>query len=357
MTSPLLASPFTGSNTSHSLECTWCTGDRSCARAGRSPSCVAGRRAPSTSSQEGPSRLSSAHCSRSRARRITATIWPQRAPGDSPRSRIRRLEERSCCFREPQCVSPLRRSRSGMPDQQGPATSISIVSGIQPSGPLHLGNYFGIIRPAAAFPTRGQEFYFVADLHALTTVRDPQALRQYTRDAALDLMAAGLDPTRAVLFRQSDVPEVTELAWILSTLTPLGLLKRAHAFKDKVARGLPASHPLLAYPVLMAADILLYDTDLLPVGRVQTQHLEIARDMAPRLNNAYGPVFKLPRASILDEVAVVPGTDGQKMSKSYGNTIGPRPTGDALRQRGIAIVTHSPPVGGCQKPPPPPVVP
>src|SRR2546422_158176 len=254
MTSPLLASPFTGSNTSHSLECTWCTGDRSCARAGRSPFCVAERRAPSTSSQEGPSRLSSAHCSRSRARRITATIWPQRAPGDSPRSRIRRLEERSCCFREPQCVSPLRRSRSGMPDQQGPATSIRIVSGIQPSGPLHLGNYFGMIRPAVAFQTRGQAFYFVADLHALTTVRDPQALRQYTRDAALDLMAAGLDPTRAVLFRQSDVPEVTELAWILSTLTPLGLLERAHAFKDKVARGLPASHALIAYPVLMAAD-------------------------------------------------------------------------------------------------------
>ena len=247
-------------------------------------------------------------------------------------------------------MSPLPRSRSGMPDQPGPATSIRIVSGIQPSGPLHLGNYFGMIRPAVAFQTRGQAFYFVADLHALTTVRDPQALRQYTRDAALDLMAAGLDPTRAVLFRQSDVPEVTELAWILSTLTPLGLLERAHAFKDKVARGLPASHALIAYPVLMAADVLLYDTDLVPVGRDQTQHLEIARDIAAKLNNVYGPVFKLPRASILDEVAVVPGTDGQKMSKSYGNTIGPGLTGDALRQRVMAIVTDSASVADAKDP-------
>src|SRR3989442_12893687 len=351
MTSPLLASPFTGSNTSHSLECTWCTGDRSCARAGRSPSCVAGRRAPSTSSQEGPSRLSSAHCSRSPARRITATTWPQRALGDSPRSRIRRSEERSCCFREPQCVSPLRRSRSGMPDQQGPGTSIRIVSAIQPSGALHLGNYFGMIRPAVPLQTRGQAFYFVADLHALTTVRDPEALQRYTRDAALDLMAAGLDPTRAVLFRQSDVPEVTELAWILSILTPLGLLERAHAFKDKVARGLPASHALIAYPVLMAADVLLYDTDLVPVGRDQTQHLEIARDIAAKLNNVYGPVFKLPRASILDEVAGGPGTDGPKKSKRYGNTIAPGLTGDALRQRGMATLTDSASVAAAKDPP------
>src|SRR5437879_1416732 len=308
MTSPLLASPFTGSNTCRSSERTSCTGDRSCARAGRSPSCVAARRARSTSSREGPSRLSSAHCSRSPARRITATTWPQRALGDSPRSRIRRSEERSCCFREPQCVSPLRRSRSGMPDQQGPGTSIRIVSGIQPSGPLHLGNYFGMIRPAVALQTRGQAFYFVVDLHALTTVRDPEALQRYTRDVVLDLVGAGLDPARAVLFRQSDVPEVTELAWILGTVTPLGLLERAHAFKDKVARGLPASHALFAYPLLMAADLLLYDADLVPVGRDQTQHLEIARDVAAKLNAAYGPVFKLSRASLVEGMPLVPGT-------------------------------------------------
>ncbi len=219
--------------------------------------------------------------------------------------------------------------------------SIRIVSGIQPSGPLHLGNYFGMIRPAVALQARGESFYFVADLHALTTVRTPADLRRWSRGVALDLLAAGLDPARAVLFRQSEVPEVTALAWILSTATPLGLLERAHAYKDKVARGLAASHGLFAYPVLMAADILLYDADLVPVGRDQTQHLEITRDIAAKLNEAYGPVFKLPRASILDEVAVVPGTDGQKMSKSYGNTIDLGLTVDALRTRVAEIVTDS----------------
>lgn len=236
-----------------------------------------------------------------------------------------------------------------MPDQPGSATPIRIVSGIQPSGPLHLGNYFGMILPAVALQTQGQAFYFVADLHALTTVRDPEALRRYTREVALDLVAAGLDPAHAVLFRQSDVPEVTELAWILSTLTPLGLLERAHAFKDKVARGISASHGLFAYPVLMAADILLYDGGLVPVGRDQTQHLEITRDIAAKFNAAYGPILSLPQAWILEN-AVVPGTDGQKMSKSYRNTIDIGLAGDALRKRVMDIVTDSASVADAKDP-------
>jgi tryptophanyl-tRNA synthetase len=228
-----------------------------------------------------------------------------------------------------------------MPDHPGRAAPPRIVSGVQPSGPLHLGNYFGMIRPAVALQAQGETFYFVADLHALTTVRDPRDLRRWSGGVALDLLAAGLDPSRTVLFRQSDVPEVTALAWILSTVTPLGLLERSHAYKDKVSRGLPASLGLFTYPVLMASDILLFDTDLVPVGRDQTQHVEITRDIAVKLNESYGPVFKLPQASILDDVAVVPGTDGQKMSKSYGNTIGLELDGDALRKRVMGIVTDS----------------
>ena len=216
-----------------------------------------------------------------------------------------------------------------------------ILSGIQPSGPLHLGNYFGMIRPAVALQAQGETFCFVADLHALTTVRAPADLRQWSREAALDLLAAGLDPARAVLFRQSHVPDVATLAWILSTVTPLGLLERAHAYKDKVARGLPASHGLLAYPVLMAADILLYDADLVPVGRDQVQHVEITRDLAAKLNDAYGPVLKLPQASLVPDAGVVPGTDGRKMSKSHRNTIGLGLGGDALRERVMSIVTDS----------------
>jgi tryptophanyl-tRNA synthetase len=238
-------------------------------------------------------------------------------------------------------MPPLRRSRSVKSDQRGSATSTRVLSGIQPSGPLHLGNYFGMIRPAVALQTQGEAFYFVADLHALTTVRAPADLRRWSREVALDLLAAGLDPARAVLFRQSDVPEVTALAWILSAVTPVGLLERAHAYKDKVARGLQASHGLFAYPVLMAADILLYDADLVPVGRDQMQHVEITRDIAGKLNDAYGPVFRLPRASILNDAAVVPGTDGQKMSKSYRNTIELGLVGDALRKRVMEIVTDS----------------
>lgn len=207
-----------------------------------------------------------------------------------------------------------------------------------------------MIRPAVALQSRGETFCFVADLHALTTVRAPTDLRRWSREVALDLLAAGLDPTRTVLFRQSEVPEVTALAWILSVVTPFGLLERAHAYKDKVARGQPASLGLFAYPVLMAADILLYDADLVPVGRDQTQHIEITRDIAGKLNDAYGPVFKLPQASIQDDVAVVPGTDGQKMSKSYGNTIELGLAGDALRKRVMDIVTDSASVADRKEP-------
>src|SRR6266571_3791788 len=236
----------------------------------------------------------------------------------------------------PQLSSSARRVPHGRTDDSamtaGPPERPRIVSGIQPTGALHLGNYFGMIRPAVALQDRGEPFFFVADLHALTTVRDPQALRASSRAVALDLLGAGIDPARTVLFRQSDVPEVTELAWILSGVTPLGLLERAHAYKDKVARGLSASHGLLAYPVLMAADILLYDADFVPVGRDQTQHLEITRDIAAKMNEAYGPVFRLPEAAILGDVAVVPGLDGQKMSKSYGNTIELGLMGNVLEQ-------------------------
>lgn len=219
-----------------------------------------------------------------------------------------------------------------------------ILSGIQPSGLPHLGNYFGMMKPAIELQERGEAFYFIADLHALTTVRDPQAMRANVRNLALDFLACGLDPARAVFFRQSDVPQVTELAWILSTVTPMGLLERCHSFKDKMARGLAASHGLFSYPVLMAADILLYDADLVPVGRDQKQHLEVTRDIAAKVNELYGDVFKLPEACIREDGAVVPGVDGAKMSKSYDNTIELFAPEKALRKRIMGIKTDSTPV-------------
>lgn len=219
-----------------------------------------------------------------------------------------------------------------------------ILSGIQPSGMLHLGNYFGMMRPAIELQEKGEAFYFIADYHALTTVRDPAQLRQFGREVAVDLLAAGLDPARSALFRQSDVPEVTELAWILSTVTPMGLLQRCHSYKDKVARGIAASHGLFAYPVLMAADILIYDSDLVPVGRDQKQHVEVARDIAIKLNEAYGPVLKIPEPEIRDAVAVVPGIDGQKMSKSYGNGIFLSEPEVSFRKKVMSIKTDSTPV-------------
>lgn len=219
-----------------------------------------------------------------------------------------------------------------------------ILSGIQPSGTPHLGNYFGMMKPAIELQERGEAFYFIADLHALTTVRDAGILRENVRNLALDFLACGLDPARAVFFRQSDVPQVTELAWILSTVTPMGLLERCHSFKDKMARGLPASHGLFSYPVLMAADILLYDSDLVPVGRDQKQHLEVTRDIAAKVNEIYGEVFKLPEACIREEGAVVPGVDGAKMSKSYGNTIEMFAPEKVLRKKIMGIKTDSTPV-------------
>ena len=197
-----------------------------------------------------------------------------------------------------------------------------ILSGIQPSGTLHLGNYFGMMKPAIELQDRGEAFYFIADLHALTTVQDAGALSENIRDVAVDFLACGLDPRKACFFRQSQVPAVTELAWILSTLTPMGLLERCHSYKDKMAKGFAPSHGLFAYPVLMAADILIYDSDLVPVGKDQKQHIEVTRDLVIKFNETYGNTLKLPEPSIQEHTAVVPGLDGEKMSKSYGNTVG-----------------------------------
>src|SRR5256885_12072604 len=189
-----------------------------------------------------------------------------------------------------------------------------ILSGIQPSGVLHIGNYFGMMRPAIELQKEGETFYFIADYHALTSVRDPEGLRETSRRVALDFLACGLDPERAALFRQSDVPQVTELAWILSTLAPMGLLERAHSYKDKLARGMSPMVGLFSYPVLMAADILIYDSDVVPVGKDQKQHIEITRDLAGKMNEQFGPIFKLPEPRIQPAAQTVPGIDGQKMS-------------------------------------------
>ncbi len=196
-----------------------------------------------------------------------------------------------------------------------------ILSGIQPSGVLHLGNYFGMMRPSIELQEQGEAYYFIADYHSMTSLSDPAQRRKHTLDVALDFLACGLDPKRTVFFRQSDVPEVTELTWILGTVTPMGLLERCHSYKDKVAKGISFNFGLFAYPVLMAADILIYDSNVVPVGRDQKQHVEVTRDIAIKFNEQYGETLVIPEARIRDEVAVVPGTDGQKMSKSYGNAI------------------------------------
>ena len=222
--------------------------------------------------------------------------------------------------------------------------AMRILSGIQPSGTLHLGNYFGMIKPSVELQQRGEAFYFIADLHALTTVRDAGELSENIRSVAVDFLACGLDPRKACFFRQSQVPAVTELAWILSTLTPMGLLERCHSYKDKLGRGIAASHGLFAYPVLMAADILIYDSDVVPVGRDQKQHIEVTRDIVIKFNETYGPTLKLPEPSIRDEAAVVPGLDGEKMSKSYGNTIGMFEGESAMRKKIMSLKTDSTPV-------------
>jgi tryptophanyl-tRNA synthetase len=216
-----------------------------------------------------------------------------------------------------------------------------ILSGIQPSGALHLGNYFGMMRPAVELQERGEAFYFIANYHSMTSLFDAAQRRQNTLDVALDFLACGLDPQKSVFFRQSDVPEVCELTWLLSTLTPMGLLERAHSYKDKVAKGISPNHGLFAYPVLMAADILIYDSNVVPVGRDQKQHVEMTRDIAIKFNECYGQTFVIPEPQIRDEVAVVPGLDGQKMSKSYGNTIEIFGDEKALRKKAMAIVMDS----------------
>ena len=216
-----------------------------------------------------------------------------------------------------------------------------ILSGIQPSGALHIGNYFGMMRPAVALQAEGEALYFVADYHALTSLRDPEMLRANSRRVALDFLACGLEPERATLFRHSDVPQVTELAWILSTVAPMGLLERAHSYKDKLARGMSANVGLFSYPILMAADILIYDSDVVPVGKDQKQHIEMTRDLAVKINETYGQIFKLPEPRIQPATETVPGVDGQKMSKSYGNNIDIFGDEKEMRKRVMSIVTDS----------------
>src|SRR3979490_1007565 len=225
-----------------------------------------------------------------------------------------------------------------------------ILSGIQPTGILHIGNYLGMMRPAIALQAQGEAFYFIADYHALTTIDDPETLRANSRRIALDFLACGLDPDRGALFRQSDVPQVAELAWILSTVTPKALLERAHSYKDKIARGLPASAGLFIYPVLMAADILIYDSDVVPVGKDQKQHLEMARDIAQKFNETFGDSLKLPEPHIQPATETGPCLDGQKMSKSYGNTIDIFGDEKEMRKRVMSIVTDSSPVEAAKDP-------
>jgi tryptophanyl-tRNA synthetase len=226
-----------------------------------------------------------------------------------------------------------------------------VLSGIQPTGRFHWGNYFGAIRQYIALQGHIQSFYFIADLHALTTVRDAAQLRQATTDAAIDLIALGLDPAQAKLFRQSDVPEVCELTWLLMTVTQMHLLEKCHAYKDKKARGLAADAGLFTYPVLMAADIILYDSDVVPVGVDQVQHIEVARDIAGRFNALYDrEVFVLPAPRVLEQTAKVPGVDGEKMSKSYGNTIEIFEPEKKLRKKIMSIKTDSTPVESPKDP-------
>jgi len=227
---------------------------------------------------------------------------------------------------------------------------MKILSGIQPTGRFHWGNYFGAIRQYIALQGNEQSFYFIADLHALTTIREPEVLRQNVKDAALDLLALGLDPQKATLFRQSDVPETTELTWLLMTITQMHLLEKCHAFKDKKAKGVAADAGLFRYPVLMAADILIYDSTTVPVGADQIQHVEVTRDLAQRFNTTYGETLHLPEAYVLDDSAKVPGTDGEKMSKSYDNTIPIFETPKKLRKIIMSIKTDSTPMDAPKDP-------
>lgn len=218
-----------------------------------------------------------------------------------------------------------------------------ILSGIQPSGRLHIGNYFGMMEPSIRLQDEGEAFYFIADYHALTSTHDAAALRGHVTDLAMDFLACGLDPKKATFWRQSDVPEVTELSWILSCVTPMGLLERCVSYKDKTSQGFSPSHGLFAYPVLQAADILLFDSKVVPVGRDQKQHLEVTRDIAQKFNDRYGSdLLVIPDARIREETATVAGLDGRKMSKSYDNTINIFEESEKkLRQKVMKIVTDS----------------
>jgi len=228
-----------------------------------------------------------------------------------------------------------------------------VLSGIQPSGPLHIGNYFGAVRQFIDLQNDNDAYYFVADYHALTSVRDARLLHEYTFDVFVTMLSLGLNPDKATLFVQSDVPETTELAWLLSSVTPMGWLEKCVSYKDKIQQGLAAEHGLFAYPVLQAADILLYDADLVPVGQDQKQHLEITRDVAERFNRVFGggeDVFRLPKPHILEAVAVVPGLDGRKMSKSYNNTIEIFDDPATIKKKVKKIVTDSTPVEAPKNP-------
>ena len=225
-----------------------------------------------------------------------------------------------------------------------------VLSGIQPTGRFHWGNYFGAIRQYIDLQNEESAYYFIANLHALTTVREPQQLAEWTLDAALDLLALGLNPERAVLFVQSDVPEVSELCWLLMTGAPMGLLERCHAYKDKKAKGLPADAGLFTYPVLMAADILAYDADTVPVGEDKIQHIEVCRDLAASFNHHFGPVFVMPKPKVLEASAKVPGTDGEKMSKSYNNTLELFEDAKSQRKKIMRIVTDSRPMESPKEP-------
>lgn len=219
-----------------------------------------------------------------------------------------------------------------------------ILSGIQPSGTLHLGNYYGMMKPALELQEQGEAYYFIANYHSMTSLFDPAERLRNSMDVALDFLACGLDPKRTVFFVQSDVPEVTELTWILGTVTPMGLLERCHSYKDKVAKGISHNFGLFAYPVLMAADILIYDSQVVPVGQDQKQHVEVTRDLAIKFNEQYGQTFVVPEPRIRADVAKVPGLDGEKMSKSYGNTIEIFGDEKAIRKKimGIKMDSRSP---------------
>ncbi|MCP4194945.1 MAG: tryptophan--tRNA ligase [Planctomycetaceae bacterium] len=225
-----------------------------------------------------------------------------------------------------------------------------VLSGIQPTGRFHWGNYFGAIQQYLELQNEDESYYFIANLHALTTIRDQELLWQHSMDAAIDLLSLGLNPEHATLFLQSDVPEVSELCWLLMTGTPLGLLERCHAYKEKKAKGLKADAGLFTYPVLMAADILAYDADWVPVGEDQVQHIEVTRDLAGSFNHQFGETFVLPKAKVLSATAKVPGTDGQKMSKSYDNTIEIFDAPKKQRKQLMRITTDSRPMEEAKDP-------